>query len=543
MSILSPVWRAKLCGDIGGIARRQLALDGGEAELFRQLVNLGCGAVATMEGRAESVMALGLMARRYQIEHVQSVVEEAVVRLLTVESCGEVLAGSSGSGLAHVERASRKLALREFDAFASTAGFIRVGEEVLGSLLEDDGLRTEGEELVYEGLVRWMKGGEAREIRGAELLRKVRFPLMEGGYLAGLIKPGCGEAGKLVGLEEMVREALRLQRVAREEWGGQQLRHLDGKAVAKRQSGVNWARYAAGGGERRLDAGRPVYSVAADERFVCGGLEDGRILVWSRSTLEPVRTLKGHSGAVRALLFVRGLLASGCDDRCIRLWDVTVASGRCEGVLEGHSACVTSLALCGSRLVSGSLDGTARVWGTEGGAAGWKCEKTLVGPESPEVWCLAAWGERVACGCKDGRVLVWSSATWALERTLPRGWGCVFRMAVSGRRLIGSFGLGSVRAWSTETWECVRTVAAYPGGSGRHVDCLAVSGSALVGGSYAFIGSGCRECAVRVWDLETLEPLHELVQPSGIKMRSMVCYGAEVWGAVEAEVVVWGRHG
>ena len=71
MSILSPVWRAKLCGDIGGEARWQLALDGGEAGLFSKLVALGSGAAVRMEGGVEEVMALGLMADRYQVEAVQ----------------------------------------------------------------------------------------------------------------------------------------------------------------------------------------------------------------------------------------------------------------------------------------------------------------------------------------------------------------------------------------------------------------------------------------------------------------------------------------
>ena len=46
LCLLSPVWRAKLCGDIGGEARWQLALDGGEAGLFGQLVRLGSGGAA-----------------------------------------------------------------------------------------------------------------------------------------------------------------------------------------------------------------------------------------------------------------------------------------------------------------------------------------------------------------------------------------------------------------------------------------------------------------------------------------------------------------
>jgi len=189
------VWRAKLCGDIGSEARWQLALDGEEAGLFRKLVALGSGAAVRVEGGVGGLMGLGLMADRYQVEAVQGAVEEAVVRLLTVESCGGVLAWSSGSGLVRVERASRELALRSFDDFARTAGFMEVGEEVLGSLVEDDGLWTEGEERVYEGVMRWMKGGEGGAVRGSGLLGKVRFPLMEEGYLAGLAREGRGAEG------------------------------------------------------------------------------------------------------------------------------------------------------------------------------------------------------------------------------------------------------------------------------------------------------------------------------------------------------------
>ncbi len=68
--------------------------------------------------------------------------------------------------------------------------------------------------------------------------------------------------------------------------------------------------------------------------FVCGGLEDGSIRVWSRATLEVERTLRGHSGAVWVLLSVDRWLVSGSEDGGIRVWDV--ATGRCKGALEGH---------------------------------------------------------------------------------------------------------------------------------------------------------------------------------------------------------------
>jgi hypothetical protein len=121
------------------------------------------------------MMAVGLMADRYQVEAVQGAVEDAVLKLMTVDSCGMLLACSSGSGLVRVELASRELALREFDEFSKTAGFMALGEEALGSLLDDDGLTTEKEERVYEGLVRWMKGGGGEGVRGEGLLRKMVF--------------------------------------------------------------------------------------------------------------------------------------------------------------------------------------------------------------------------------------------------------------------------------------------------------------------------------------------------------------------------------
>jgi len=139
LSMLSPVWRAKLCGDVGGESRRQLDLAGEEASAFKKLLALGSGAAVTMDGGVEELVALGRMADRYQVEVVQSAVEDAVVSgHLTVGSCGSILMSSFGSGLERAARASRELALREFDEFSKTAGFMALDEEVLGSLLDDD---------------------------------------------------------------------------------------------------------------------------------------------------------------------------------------------------------------------------------------------------------------------------------------------------------------------------------------------------------------------------------------------------------------------
>ena len=211
-------------------------------------------------------------------------------------------------------------------------------------------------------------------------------------------------------------------------------------------------------------------------------------------------------------------------------------------MLEGHTGRVTSLAASGGRLMSGSLDRTVRVWGMEGEASRWRCERTLDGQRSM-VWCVVAWEGGVAGGCGDGGIGVWGAETWGLERTLRGHERQVCALIMSGGRLISSSSDRTVRVWSTETWGCVQTVEVYPAGSPQHIYRLAVSGPRLVGGSDIYPYSASAEQEVRVWDLETLRPLHAMRQPAGIGVWSLVGDGGEVWGAVGEEVVVWGRRG
>ena len=234
LSMVSPVWRGRLYGKVEEDSDQlQLQLGGDEASTFNKLLALSSGTPVVMDGGVEDLFELGQKALLYQVEPVQSAVEDTVLGYLTVENCGSILTRSIGSGLQRVENGSRNLALKQFDAFAKTAGFLALDEYVLGSLLEDDGLTTEKEERVYESLVRWMKGGEAgKALRGEGLLRKIRFPFMNLIYLADVAKELLPDNTVLDGF---LFDSVMLSGMPRNLWPERKLRFLDAKVLVPRK--------------------------------------------------------------------------------------------------------------------------------------------------------------------------------------------------------------------------------------------------------------------------------------------------------------------
>lgn len=135
---------------------------------------------------------------------------------------------------------------------------------------------------------------------------------------------------------------------------------------------------------------------------------DRTVKIWSLSGGgKPNFSLEGHTKGLNAIAYFPGTgdkpyLATGADDRKVRIWDYQSRS--CVRVLEGHQLNVSSLGWGSSvlpLLFTASEDGTLRIWN----ALSFKCESSIkVGMD--RIWALAVRGNEVVLGCDEGMTVL-----------------------------------------------------------------------------------------------------------------------------------------
>ena len=260
LSMASPFLHKMLCGHFREGVTRRVSLDDIDKKAFEEVLDLWCGKEDSSEKELREVMAMASLADRLQMEDVVAALEDSIQ--LRADVCAEVLISSQRHGLRRVEEAAWGMAVGRFEEVSKTAGFTHLDEETVGRLLEEDGLGVRKEEEVFEGLVRWMKGigdGDGA-LRGRELLRKIRFGVMEQEYLELKAHDVLPE-DHADWIDGLVLEALRAKAAMRAK-ASLKLRLLGAKALTRRRGmGVEWGRYA-GGGEGRWLGGRGSSSAA-----------------------------------------------------------------------------------------------------------------------------------------------------------------------------------------------------------------------------------------------------------------------------------------
>ena len=102
---------------------------------------------------------------------------------------------------------------------------------------------------------------------------------------------------------------------------------------------------------------------------LASGSQDKTVRLWDTTNKDEWTTLQKHTGWTNVLAFSPDgkLLASGSTDTTVQLWNI--ATGDPLATLTGHLNGITALAFSsdGTILASGSTDGTVRFWNTENG--------------------------------------------------------------------------------------------------------------------------------------------------------------------------------
>jgi WD40 repeat protein len=101
-----------------------------------------------------------------------------------------------------------------------------------------------------------------------------------------------------------------------------------------------------------------------DGRLLATGCSDSTVRLWDLASGNPLRPLEGHTDGVNSVAFRPdgSLLATGSADSTARLWDAT--TGQHLQTLTGHTGHVTCVAFSpdGRVLATASFDSTVRLW-------------------------------------------------------------------------------------------------------------------------------------------------------------------------------------
>lgn len=496
------------------------------------------------------LMSLGKLADALDVQPLHCIIVKDALHTLNAGTCAYTLQCAHECCLHEIKDAAFDFALANFDEVARTDGFLDLGEDLVGALLASDHLQSSCEEAVYEHVIRWMlhpptgssviDGGDTQgsgRVRGTELLRHLRFPLMDGQYLALEIHQKTNANADIQDcwlLKSLTTEAALWQIVPAESKHLFKLQHLSRAVLRPRHGSWRFSgshiRHVLRGHREEVQAlkiwevcrspvgvecgacrqgGNVVLisrkCVSAQGKLISGSV-DWSMSVWDTWTCHCEAKLVRHQGAVCALEVATGRLFSGSVDRTVCVWDMT--SWSCLHVLEGHSKSVFVLKALGSWLLSGSDDGSIKVWslddiarlavGAREGSASAGKHGSAISPlpsapgseQNPPAPNQSLFGVRAEGSQIESRGEEVSGDKILPIHTLADHSKAVCALEAHGQHIFsGSFD-GTIRVWDRDTLVCKQILKGHQGG----VCTMVVCAGRLISGSVD----------IRIWRLEDL---------------------------------------
>lgn len=237
-------------------------------------------------------------------------------------------------------------------------------------------------------------------------------------------------------------------------------------------------------------------AISSDKKIVVTGSKDKSIGIWDTGTGECIRTLTGHSGAIRDVTIgSNGHLYSASDDNRIGVW--SLATGQLITFLTGHTNAIHGLRLSPDEklLASGSADLTIRVWDTQT----MTCKNVLNYSNSwvNSLVFLPDPEYKVLAGTEDGLIISWDIDQKKKINFIGkhRSWVWSLAFAKNSFRLISGSGDSTVGVWNIYNQSKIGVLEG-------HYD--KVSKVAITNDGLTAI-SGSLDNTARIWDLEIMK--------------------------------------
>ncbi|KAI9319698.1 WD40-repeat-containing domain protein [Dichotomocladium elegans] len=268
------------------------------------------------------------------------------------------------------------------------------------------------------------------------------------------------------------------------------------------------------------------------QNLLITGSIDKTATVWDLEAGQIVRTLTGHTRAVRALQFDDNKLVTGSLDHTLKIWNYH--TGQCIRTLECHTDGVAHLHFDSRILASASDDATIKIWNFETG----RCS-TLIGHQDKVTHLQIYQHNHLVSSSADRTIRLWDLETQRCIRTFE-GHMAAVQIAVPGLLprscfldhdapvIVSGSSDNTIKIWSLETGQCLRTLFGHAHG----ITALSYDKLRLVSGSV--------DGTVRLWDIESGLPMYSLSEGGPAPISSLRLSDSKVIAASDqGEITVW----